>query len=74
VSGGGEGLRHEDVGAVVGDTHADVGTADEFADQNAEGAEDGWDAEPAGELQSASGDERQVGQMQPVGNRSMATG
>ena len=35
VAGGGEGLRHQDVGAVVGDAHVGEGVADEFAEEHA---------------------------------------
>jgi hypothetical protein len=51
VSGGGEGLCHEDIGAVVRDTHVDVGTADEFADQHAESAEKSWKTEFSHDVQ-----------------------
>ncbi len=47
-------MCHEDVGAVVGDSHLDGGPADELAEEHAEGAEDGGDTEPADELQTAS--------------------
>jgi hypothetical protein len=44
-------LRYEDVRAVVSDSYGGVGAAEEFADENGEGAEDGGDAESANELQ-----------------------
>jgi hypothetical protein len=45
VAGGGEVLGHEDVRAVVADTHGGVGAGDEFAEQHGEGAKKRWDAE-----------------------------
>jgi hypothetical protein len=54
VAGGGEGACHHDVGAVVADVHGDVGVADEFAEEDSEGAEKGRELKTAGELQMAS--------------------
>jgi hypothetical protein len=51
VTGGGEGAGHEDVGAVVGYTDADVGVGDEFAEEDGESAGEGRDPESVDELQ-----------------------
>jgi hypothetical protein len=54
VTGLREGLRHEDVGTVISDTHGRVGAADEFAKEHCQGAEQSEDRKPANELQLAS--------------------
>jgi len=51
VAGGGKGVGHHDVGAVIGDSHLCEGVADELAEEHGQRAEDGGNAEPSDGVQ-----------------------